>query len=118
MPDGKLYGRPMIQIAVSVGNNTDDYVFIGQCRASAYDREGDAIFQTEELGIYGRLAGPNTHAEDPEMGEGAWYSGPSVDTKRNNDITPADVKAVDRYETHCAAYRWVGAIPQPPGEGD
>jgi hypothetical protein len=115
-PGGKLFGRPAFQIAVSVGNSSDEYVVVGQCLATAYDVEGHALFQTGTLGIFGGLLHPNTPAVAPVGRDGAWYSGPSVTTKQNRDITRAEVKAVDRYETDCEAFRWVGPLPQPPDE--
>lgn len=114
-PGGKLYGRPAFQIAVSVGNSSDEYVSVGRCRATAFDRGGHALFQTDLPGL--GIVAPNIPAVAP-VGRAGWYSGPAVTTKQNRDITRAEVKAVNRYETDCEVFRWVGPLPQPPGDGD
>jgi hypothetical protein len=117
-PDGVHFGRPMIEIAASADNNSGDHLWIGQCLATAFDIQGHALFQTKTMGLYGRLVGPNIHSGPPVGRDGAWFSGPTIDTKENADITRADVRSVERYETHCDTYKWVGALPHPPGDSD
>ncbi len=100
-------GNPMIYIRFVATNLSDEVIQVGSCTAEAFDASGRHLFtpQPRYLRFHTWLS------PDETIGEPA-YGPYDMGWTAPDDVTLAEVRAVDHYDAACRQFHWIGPLPE------